>query len=232
LQYHTVKNFDGKKFGEKGATKDWQKNFGKCWLASTITNHWLTVKWSWTNQFQILMNVIKWTPCFSGFVLCYMLVACCSMMVRLTVESMICSHHEYISKLSLKSELDLLKYCNIDILTSILIQNKLKHTSCCCMHLMLRKMGNGWKKLVNCCDSPNLPKFFPSKVFYCTVMSCIVVIPDCPTALIVALYGKMNNCVIRNYPNFLRQVFIISFVTKAIRIDSALLKYYTYICTY
>ena len=27
------------------------------------------------------------------------------------------------------------------------------------------------KKLANCCDSPNSPNFFPSKVFYCTVPS-------------------------------------------------------------
>jgi len=41
-------------------------------------------------------------------------------MARWTVESMICGYHEYISKLSLESELDLLKYCNIHILTLIL----------------------------------------------------------------------------------------------------------------
>jgi len=48
----------------------------------------------------------------------------------------------------LESELDLLEYCDISILTStILSQNKLKHTLCCCMHLMLQKMGNWWKKV-------------------------------------------------------------------------------------
>jgi len=33
-----------KKFGKKAAAKDWQKNFGKCWLASPINKHQLTVK--------------------------------------------------------------------------------------------------------------------------------------------------------------------------------------------
>jgi len=28
--YCTVKNFGGKNFGEKAATKDWQKKFGEC----------------------------------------------------------------------------------------------------------------------------------------------------------------------------------------------------------
>jgi len=33
-----------KKFGKKAATKDWQKNFGECWLVSPIANKQLTVK--------------------------------------------------------------------------------------------------------------------------------------------------------------------------------------------
>jgi len=36
---------------------------------------------------------------------------------------MICGYHEYVSKLLLESELDFLKYCNIDIVTLILMQN-------------------------------------------------------------------------------------------------------------
>ena len=36
------------------------------------------------------------------------------------------------------------------------------------------KLNIGEKKLANCCDSPNSPKFFPSKVFY-----CMVDIPTC-----------------------------------------------------
>jgi len=64
------------------------------------------------------------------------------MMVRCTVETMIHGYHECISKLSLESEQDYLKYCNIDILTSILTQNKLKHNSHCCVHLMLQKQEN------------------------------------------------------------------------------------------
>jgi len=39
------------------------------------------------------------------------------------IESMVHGYHKYINKLSLESELDLLKYCDIDILTSILKQN-------------------------------------------------------------------------------------------------------------
>jgi len=56
---------------------------------------------------------------------------------------MIRGYHEYISKLSLENELDLLKYRNIDIPTSILTQNKLKRTIRCCEPLMLqnRKIG-------------------------------------------------------------------------------------------
>jgi len=67
----------------------------------------------------------------------------------------------YISKLSLESELNFLKYCNIDILTSILMQNKLKCTSRCCVHLMLQKQEN-WQKT----DSP---KLFSLRSFYCMV---------------------------------------------------------------
>jgi len=93
--------------------------------------------------------------------LCHVLVVCCLMMVSRTAESMIRGYHEYITKLSLESELDLLKYCNMDILTSILTENKLKCTSHCCACLMLQKM----KEVANCCDSSNLPKFF-----YCTVL--------------------------------------------------------------
>jgi len=43
--------------------------------------------------------------------------------LSMTVESMIHNYHYYISKLSLESKLDLLKYYNIDILTLILMQN-------------------------------------------------------------------------------------------------------------
>jgi len=118
----------GKNFGSK---KVWQKDcckglvnrllerFGrkKLWRMSTcIANHWLTIKQSQMKQFQTSMNIIKRTPYFPGFVLCHVLVACCLVMVRCTVESMICGYHEYISKLSLESELDLL---NTAILISL-----------------------------------------------------------------------------------------------------------------
>jgi len=53
-------------------------------------------------------DIIKQTPYFPGFVLCHVLVMCYLMMARCTVESMICGYYEYISKLSLESEPDLL----------------------------------------------------------------------------------------------------------------------------
>jgi len=68
------------------------------------------------NQFQTSMNIIKQTLYFPGFVLCHMLVVCYLMMARCTVESMIHGYHEYVSKLSLESELDLL---NTAILISL-----------------------------------------------------------------------------------------------------------------
>jgi len=42
--------------------------------------------------------------------------------LSMTVESIIHGYHKYISKLLLESELVLLKYCNINILTLILMQ--------------------------------------------------------------------------------------------------------------
>jgi len=116
------------------------------------------------------MNIIKRTPCFSGFVLCHLLVACCSMMV--TGEAH-CRVYDlwlsWIYEQTIACRLDLLKYCNIDILTLILMQNKLKCISYCCTHLILQKWGIGKKKLVNCWDSPNkvffLSKFFTVRYF-------------------------------------------------------------------
>jgi len=99
----------------------------------------------------------KMNSVFFRIFLCHVLVVCCSMMARCTVEPMICDYHEYISKLLLESELDLLKYCNIKILTLILMQNKLKRSSHCCMPKLPIS-----KKLANCCDSP---KFFPLQRF-------------------------------------------------------------------
>jgi len=116
-------------------------------------------------QFHSLMNIIKRTLYFLGFVLCHLLVACCLMMARGCVYIIYdCGVYDpwLSSKLSLESELDLLKYCNIDILTLILMQNKLKCTSCCCMCLMLRKQKN-WQKnfgeLEVICQSFLPPKF-------------------------------------------------------------------------
>jgi len=152
--------------------RHWRKNFGNCWLASPITNHQLTVKQSRTIQFQTSMNIIKWTPYFPGFILCYMLVACYLMMVRCTVESMICGY------LSFESELDLLKYCNIDILTSILMQNKLKHTSHFYAFFMLQKQKiskKSWRIVVihQICRS-----FFLSKVFTVWYVSYVCTVPN------------------------------------------------------
>jgi len=118
------------------------------------------------------------------------LVVCRLMMARHTVvQSMIHGYHEYISKLLLESELDLLKYCNIDTLTSILMQNKLKHTPCCCVCLMLQKMGNWQKKLVNCCDLSNLPKFFPLQRFLLYSKHCLTVL------LLFLLNVSINNVI-------------------------------------
>ena len=90
-------------------------------------------------------DAIPSTLYFPRFVLCHVLVVCCLLMARCTIESMIHGYHQYISKLLFQSKLDLLKYCNINILTSILTQNKLKCTSCCCARLMLQKQEN-WQK--------------------------------------------------------------------------------------
>jgi len=162
MWYRRVKTLAVKKFGEKAAAKDWQKKLGR--MLTCITNHQSSINSKMEPNESILSieNIIKQTLYFS---VCHVLVACHSMMARHTVESMICGYHEYISKLLLESELDILKYSSIDILTSILTQNKLKHTSRCCVHLMLQKIRNWQKQLANCCDSPNLPKFFPFQSF-------------------------------------------------------------------
>jgi len=158
------KNFDDKKVWWIGCCKGLSKKLW--WMLTCIANHWLTVKQSRTKLSQTSMSIIKQTLYFPGFVLCHMPVVYCLMMARCTVESMICGYHEYISKLLIESELDLLKYCNINILTSILMQNKLKCTSCCCVHLMLQKQEN-WQKrtLVNW-------KWF-AKVFTVRYFTCL-----------------------------------------------------------
>jgi len=121
------------------------------------------------------MNIIKRTPYFPGLILCHVLLACCLMMARCTVESMIRNYHQYISKLLFESELDLLKCCNIDIFTSILTQNKLKHTSHCCVHLMLQNRNIGEKSWRIVVIRQIHQSFFPSKVFYCTVAFLIAI---------------------------------------------------------
>jgi len=97
-----------KKFGEKGYCKALAKKTlaNQCWLVLPIAPHWLILKQSRTKQFQTSMNMIKRTPYFP-FVLyiCHVLVACCLMMARWTVQSIIRGYHQYISKLSLESEL-------------------------------------------------------------------------------------------------------------------------------
>jgi len=69
-------------------------------------------------------------------------------------------YKQNIGKILLESELYLLEYCNIDILTFILMQNKLKCTSCLLRPPHVTKAGNLAKKLANCCDLPNSSKFF------------------------------------------------------------------------
>jgi len=76
---------------------------------------------------------ICFAPCASsvlfddGEVHCRVYDQCLSQMYKQTI-----------SKLSLESELDLLKYCNTDILILVFTQNKLKCTSCCCVRLVLQ----------------------------------------------------------------------------------------------
>jgi len=78
------------------------------WMLTYIANRpsLINSKQSRTKQFQTSMNIIKQTPYFP-FVLCHVLVACCLMMARWTVQSIIRGYHEYISKLLLETELDL-----------------------------------------------------------------------------------------------------------------------------
>jgi len=42
---------------------------------------------------------------------------------------------------------------------------QLKHSSSCCACLILQNRKIGGKKLANCCDLPNSPKFFPLQSF-------------------------------------------------------------------
>jgi len=84
--------------------------------------------------------------------------------LSMTVESMIRGYHDNISKLLLESELDILKYCNINILTSICMQNKVHLTLLCLPHVT--KQENWWNFFwqigSNLLNSPN---FFTTKVF-------------------------------------------------------------------
>jgi len=71
-------------------------------------------------------------------------------MARFTVEFMVHSCHEYISKLLFESELDLLRYCNIDNLTSILMQNKLKIAAHAPHVIKKGKLTKSWQIVVIC----------------------------------------------------------------------------------
>jgi len=74
---------------------------------------------------------------------------------------MICGYREYISKLSFESELVLLKYCNIDIPAYLDPYTKQIKVYLILLHAPhVTKQVNWQKKLSNCCDSPNLQKFF------------------------------------------------------------------------
>jgi len=158
-----------KKFGKKGYCKVLAK---KLWrMLACITNFQSSIN-NKTKLNDAIPNIDehkKRTLYFPGFILCHMLVACCLMIVRCTVESMICGCHQYVSKILFESELDLLKCYNIDILTLILTQNKSKRTSRCCACLMLqnRKIGKkSWQIVV---IHQIHQSFFPSKVFCCMV---------------------------------------------------------------
>jgi len=71
---------------------------------------------------------------------------------------MICGYHEYISKLLLENEMDLqYQYPYLDPYA--------KQIKVQCAHFMLQKQENWQKKLANCCDLPNSPKFFPLQSF-------------------------------------------------------------------
>jgi len=139
INYWTVKNFGGQKVWRKGPLQGiGEKNFGEYWLASPIFYHRLTVKWC-NSEYQWTK---KRTPYFPGFVLCHVLIVCCLMMTRCTVESMICGYYEYTYKQTIIWKwTGPLKHCNIDIVTSILMQNKLKHTSHWCACLTLQKIN-------------------------------------------------------------------------------------------
>ena len=123
-----VKNFD-KKVWRQGCCKELAK---KLWQMLTfITNCQSSIN-SKTKPNEAFPNIDEHNKMISIFSrICFVPCAssCCLMMARCTVESMICGCHNYVRKLLLESKLYLLKYCNIDILTSILMPNKLKCTS-------------------------------------------------------------------------------------------------------
>jgi len=115
------------------------------------------------------MNIIKRTTYFPGFILCHVLLACCLMMARCTVESMIHGYYQYISKLSFESELDLLKCCKYryPYLDPYAKQIKANFTLLRAPHVTKQQY---WRKKVG--ELLWFAKF--AKIFYCTVYSnCI-----------------------------------------------------------
>jgi len=96
--YHTVKTL-----AVKSLVKRLLQRIGKKTLANDmltcIANHQSSIN-SKMRQFQTSTNIIKRTLYFPGFVSCHMLVACCLMMARCTIESMICDYYKYVNKLS------------------------------------------------------------------------------------------------------------------------------------
>jgi len=122
------------------------------------------------------MNIIKWTLYFPGFVLCHVLVACCLMMARWAVESMMHGYHQYISKIITWKWTKALKILQYWYPYLNPYAKLLKHISCCCSMCLKLQKGIWQKKLANCCDLQNSPKFFPLQSFYCTAFTISVCI--------------------------------------------------------
>jgi len=76
ITYHTVKNFGSKKFGEKSYRKTLAKKLQQILTCNANRQSSINSK---TKQFKTLMNIIKPTPYFPGFGLCYALVGCLMM---------------------------------------------------------------------------------------------------------------------------------------------------------
>jgi len=109
-----------------------------------------------------------------------------------------------------------LKNCDIDILTLILMQNKLKHTSHIAAHASCYKNGKLRKKLANCCDSP---KFFPLQTFYYMVIFVAVINHYLVLKfliILVLLYTCMYVLVYRQKITYVQGVYLIMLVCRCL----------------